>query len=217
MKLAAKLITTACLALVSLSTTASADTYHHIDQLACRIERNSRLLVRELEYYRQLPEYRHLLCDARDLAKCAGHLHDLAIHRACLRELESDARQLDTKFHHFELLFERMSRRSSCGRGPAYDHLRPVRRLLHGIGDDLLHLRADLRTIRRLEETSHVRPPLHRNPPIHAQPIAVGRPSYSRDFDRHYPHSRDLRSRSQRYPGRSISIGGGSSRFTFHF
>ena len=105
------------IAVTTWSTTAMADTYQHIDELALDIQKKSRQLISEARHYRHTPEYRHLVDDARDMYELAAHVHDLAHHHGSLAHLESDVAQLDAKFHHLESVFDRVERRAAHGHG----------------------------------------------------------------------------------------------------
>ena len=95
-----KLLAAASVFVVGLSGTASADTYHHIDDLANHIARQTRLLQHEISaHYRHTPEYSHLVHDTNDLARLADHMHEVAHHHGSLAHLESDLRRLDSSFH----------------------------------------------------------------------------------------------------------------------
>ncbi|MFK8111603.1 MAG: hypothetical protein AB8B91_05360 [Rubripirellula sp.] len=209
--------TLAAIALLFTATTASADTYHHIDQLALSIERQAKRLVSESRHYRHTPQYRELRDDSRDLARLADHLHDVAHDHGSLAHMESDLFELDAKFHHLESLFDCVERAASYGHGHVHGNTSHVRRLLNSIENDIHHLQEDLRTLRT---------------PICVQPIVkrqTYRPPYNSGFG-YNSRSYSTRTHSSHYghPGignqrvyptrsRGITIGGGSSQFTFRF
>ncbi|WP_182867331.1 hypothetical protein [Stieleria mannarensis] len=185
-----------------IASPALADTYRHIDDLANDIEDKARLLEKEMRHYRHTPEYRHLVEDARAIRKLADHLHDVAHDHGSLSHMESDLRELDHDFHHFQSVFERVERHAAHGHGHIHGDTRHVRRLLHHIEVDIHHLQDDLRSLRRPYHHGHrttvARPPIFTPPP-------------SRCPD-------DYSHRSGGYGfGRGISIGSGSSRFTIRW
>ncbi|WP_372725041.1 hypothetical protein [Novipirellula sp.] len=204
------------LCLTAFCSTASADTYQHIDQLALQIAIQSNQIVGETSHYRHTPEYRHLLSDARDMARFADHIHELAHHRSSVSHLDRDLAQLDSKFHHLESLFDGIERRSAHGYGHVHGNTAHVRMLLNAIENNIHHLRDDIRTLRT---------------PVYTSPYSsnwggytsrwggyTARPSSS-GFGHvdHHNHHDDHGSHSQRSRSRGITIGGGSSRFTIRF
>lgn len=212
-------------ATVAGANTASADTYDHIDVLALHIERQARLLVRESRQYQYTPEYRHIVADTTEMFRLTAHIHDLVRRRNCIAELERDVRELDSQFHHLEELFDRVDRNARRGHG-LVGCTAQVRRLLESIEDDIHQLKDDLRSLRFADHTVRRYPTqpttIHRSTssarwggystlPTSRFPV-YGTPS--RNSQGHRDYGRHGRSIS---PGRTISIGGGSSRFTFSF
>ena len=199
------------LGVATFCTSASADTYRHIDELALNIERQSKRLVSEVRHYRHTPEYRHLIEDARDMADLADHLHDVAHDHGSLAHMESDLRQLDSKFHHLESLFDRVEYGAAYGRGHVHGETSHVRELLHLIEDDIHHLQDDLRSLRTPVCTTS--PVVVNRPPIYPSPYSnrwggYNNPPQSSGFGQSYRNG---------WGGRGITIGGGSSRFTIGF
>ncbi|WP_153558724.1 hypothetical protein [Roseimaritima sediminicola] len=223
------LLTLTLLTTGSLST-AQADTYEHIDQLALRIAGNARRLIPETRHYRHTHEYRHLLSDARDLERLADHLHELAHHHGSLHHMQADVASLDRRFHHLEDLIESIERHSRHGHGHVHGHTEHVWSLLHAIEDDLHHLQEDLRTLsgtaRHHSGRIVVPQPIIVDPPVvhpHVDSHRSRWGGYNPGFDRHRfdAHSFDRhrfdRGHDVRRGRRSFSIGGGSSRITFGF
>lgn len=191
----AKTVATLTLVCSTFSGTTFADTYHHIDELAVTIERQARMLEREVSLYRHVPEYRYLLVDTRRLASLAEHMHEVAHNHGCIAHLEADLRHLDSAFHHLERTIEQIqddSFRGHCRLPGATLH---VRRLMHSMESNIHHLQDDVRSLSR-----------------------------SRHHDDHYSPARSFGRVDSRFyspwpPQRSrgITIGGGSSRFTIRF
>ncbi|MGB7342702.1 MAG: hypothetical protein WBD20_00665 [Pirellulaceae bacterium] len=212
------------LVLTTFASTASADVYHHIDDLAQQIERNSKRLVSEARHYRHTPEYGHLVSDARDMARLADHVHDLAHHHGSLAHLQSDLVELDRKFHHLESVFDRVEHNAAFGHGHVHGNTSHVRRLLTQIETDLHHLQDDIRSL--------VAPQI-----CPTQPVVVRRPVTTYGYGAPgfgVPNYGSAGHGSNRWSGynagpqstgfghsysrgREISIGGGSSRMTFRF
>jgi hypothetical protein len=192
------------------STSAFADTYRHIDELALDIQRQSRLLMRESSHYRHTPEYRHLLSDTRDIYKLAAHMHEVAHQHGSLAHLESDLRELDSEFHHLESVFDRVERESSHGHGHVHGYTGHVKELLKSIEADIHHLQEDVRSLRT---HFHDRPVVSvSRPPVYVAP-------QSRHSSAYNSHRSGHQSR-QGYPsgvGRGITFGGGSTRFSIRF
>jgi hypothetical protein len=219
-----KLTSTLCmplgvLVLSTFATTASADTYDHIDELACSIERNSDRLVGEVRRYRHTPEYQYLVSDARDMERLADHIHDLARRHGSLHQLQCDVNDLARKFHHLEALFTRVERSASLGYGHIHGDRCQVRHFLGLIERDLHFLQADLRLL-----TS---PAVVRRPVVNTRPTWPGYGPHTPSFgvpvygpNRWSGYSVGTGSSGFGRPylnSRSISIGGGSSRLTFRF
>ncbi|GAA5504672.1 hypothetical protein [Novipirellula caenicola] len=202
------------LCLTAFCSTASADTYDHIDQLALKIAVQSNQIVRETSHYRHTPEYVHLLSDARDMARLADHIHELAHHHSSVSHLDRDLAMLDSKFHHLESLFDAIEHRAAYGHGHIHGHTSHVRMLLNAIENNIHHLQADIRTLRT---------------PVYATPYSSNwggyssrwggynvRPSSSNFGHRDHHDDHDSHSHRSRSRG-GITIGGGSSRFTIRF
>jgi hypothetical protein len=202
------------LVLTTLSTSAFADTYHHIDELALSIAQQANLIVGESRHYRHTPEYRHIVADARELAQLADHLHELAHHHGSLTHMASDLAKLDSEFHHLESVFDRVEHHA--GYGHVHGRTSHVKGLLKSIEQSIHHLQEDLASLRT---------------PIHsARPVVVNRPAVyttpnnnwggynSRPHNSGYGHGgHGNGAYGYGSRGRGISIGGGSSRFTIRF
>lgn len=193
----------------ALSSSAVADTYHHIDELALSIQRQSRELICETRHYRHTPEYRHLVADTRDMYELAAHIHDLAHHHGSIEHLESDVAELDAKFHHLESVFDRVERRAAHGHGHVHGNTAHVKAALNSIEDSIHHLQDDLRSLRGSHRRVVVRRPSY---------VAPKYDSWDRYRSGGWGHGHDVHdSHVYGSRGRSFSIGGGSSRFTFRF
>ncbi|NNE00103.1 MAG: hypothetical protein HKN47_22515 [Pirellulaceae bacterium] len=212
------------LVLAALTTSASASTYNHIDQLAVTVARQARTVVSETRHYRHTPEYRHLRSDAIEIARLADHMHEVAHHHGSLAHLESDLAQLDAKFHHLESVFDRIERNAAVGHGHIHGNTAHVRRLLCSMEDNLHHLQDDVRALRRASHGVH-RVPVVRQPAVTFPSSygSFGRPHGSHGYNSWghgspWGHSNAWGHGSNGFGhGRQISIGGGSSRFTFRF
>jgi hypothetical protein len=187
---------------LTLTASVSADTYHHIDELALSIDRESKRLLQETRHYRHTPEYGHLVNDCRELSRLADHMHDVAHHHGSLSHLECDLRELDSMFHHLESLFDQIEWRAAHGHGHVHGHTGHVRQLLDSIEQSIHHLQDDVRQLRQ---------PVH---PIIDRPIHVS--PHSGHWGGYDPYWRGGSSR-YRSSGFGISIGGGHSRFTLRF
>ncbi|MCA9216695.1 MAG: hypothetical protein KDB27_26680 [Planctomycetales bacterium] len=150
MALRKKIITaiTATTLLGLAATSANAASYHHIDELALRIARNSTSLFREFRlHYRHVGEYAHLITDAREMRALASHTHEVAHHRGSLNHLAHDLGELDQAFHHLENLLDEIEANSHHGgyhSGHIHGDTNHVWALMHAIEQDLHHLRDDV-------------------------------------------------------------------------
>jgi len=125
---------------------ATAASYRHIDSLAQKIMRQSRQLNTEFAlHYRHVPEYRHLIDDARELYRIADHVHDVAHHSGNPYHLRNDLAKLDRLFHHVEGLVHRIEYRARHGRnGHIHGRTNHVDHLIADLEDTLHHLQADI-------------------------------------------------------------------------
>ena len=206
-----KTLVACVMGVATFCTTASADVYQDIDQLARNIERQSEQLIREVRRYRHTPSYRYLVEDAREMERCADHLHDVARDHGSLAHMESDLRTIEAKFRHFVWAIDRVERDAAYGHGDIYDDPSCIRRLLHSIEADIVHLQRYLRSLRTAGCATT--PGFGSRPPIYGSPYSSRWGGYnvapqSSGFGYGYGFGS---------PGRSISIGGGSSRLTFRF
>ncbi len=186
------LLTVAC---CTSSGTVLADTYRNIDELAVTVERQARLLERELSVYRDSRHYSHLLSDTRRLSRLGQHLHDLAHERACLAQLQSELRLLESVFDHLEHTLERVD--DDCFRG----HCRltgstlHLRRLLHSMGLTIYHLQNEVGSMKQWRHREeHLRP---------SRQLGCVDTRFYQTRPTHW--------------SRGITIGGGSTRFTIRF
>ena len=143
---------TTLLSVGAVAQTATASTYRHIDELALRMQRQSREIYYELaERHTRLPGYGHLRSDAARLYRLAQHIHEVAHRRGSVRHLQDDLRDADRLFHHMGELLERRVRHAHghrctdlhCGcRAP-----RPsgrLRSLMRQLENTLHHLQDDI-------------------------------------------------------------------------
>ncbi len=137
--------------------TASADTWHHIDRLALKLERQSRELRREFRHhFRHTCDYDHLSHDSRKLARLARHIHESVHYGRNLHDVKRDLREAKHLFRHLEEVVDRTIYRTRHG------HVRHVRHLMYDIEDTLHHLRD---AVRALTSRCHVRRVYHK--PVH--------------------------------------------------
>lgn len=156
-------------ALVSVNT-AKADTYDHIDSLACSLERQTGELQDEFSlHFRYSPYYRFLSADVASIRHQAEIVHDLVRNRTCEYRLSSVLRQMDYAFLHLEGLVAQTE--ASARRG--FGHVdransAHVRCLMNDIADTIRLLRADLALLSR---------PVHRpayRPTVRPVPVDDG-------------------------------------------
>ncbi len=149
---------------------AQAGTRAHFDDLACQLERQAVSVRDELRrFYNRTPQYAQLYSDVNEIARRAGHIHQVA-HTGNLRHLRHDVNELDRLFHHVEGVVELMSRHhrtvyrtSFRGKSASrhwnwnqayYNPYRRLVRLVNNMENTLHHMQADLNTL----------PPIYRVP-----------------------------------------------------
>lgn len=128
----------------------------HIDDVALRLERRAKEMVRELRYnYRHAPHYGHLISDARDIARSARHIHDVAHDGGRLRHLRADLRELDEKVHHLRDVLRDVQQDVRNGHGHIDGDPRRARRMYRRLQETAHHLQADIRTAIRWQDHHH--------------------------------------------------------------
>jgi len=140
------LLTTVALACVTFTTTsANADTYHHIDTLAVEMQSQSRELISEFSlHYRHKPGYHHLRNDAVQLYRVAAHIHSVAHHSGGVHHLRNDLQRADQLFHHLERVLAQTDR--SFG-GHTHGATHHVFELMHNLEVNLHHLKRDIESL----------------------------------------------------------------------
>ncbi len=138
----------ACSVVFLVAASASADTYHHINRLAARIDRQARSIVNETKHYRHTPEYQCLLQDSQELCRLASQIRDIAREGCDLARLDFDLAALDAAYHHLDTAFCRVEQNAAYGYGHIHGNTKRVRRILNSIVDDIHHLQADLCSLR---------------------------------------------------------------------
>ena len=118
--------------------------YAHIDQLACRLEKQTQLLHREVDlHFKRTQLYAHLHTDIAQMERLARHIHDVALRRGSVAHLRTDVNQLDRLYHHVEDLVRALAR------DPRID-LQTISHLARGMAQveqTLHHLQEDLRPV----------------------------------------------------------------------
>jgi len=228
--------------LVGVASQANADIWGHIDRQANDIERATKLLRSEVDHYRHTRYFGQLIGATARLKGQAIHVHNIADHSQCPKALKIAVRELDRAFHDAEDLFDRVEHNAAYGDGCVKGNTAHVKRLLNNIEDCIHNLRDDLARLTRVQTRTRVdvyRPPVEvirtqvpRHPAYninrgyggyggygsgYSRPAYGGRSINIQSYDRgrsYYGHGYN---RSARGSGFGISIGGGSSRFTFNF
>jgi hypothetical protein len=121
--------------------TAQAD-YHHIDQLALRMERQARELISEVDaHYRHHSMYRHLRSDSVGLYRLARHIHELAHHQGPSHHLRADLDSADHRQHQIQSL---VAQSAFAPLGHTHGNVGHLRRRLGQMERTLHHLRDDV-------------------------------------------------------------------------
>ena len=188
----------------------NADEYHHIDQLAVRIQRTAQRLLRETVHYRHTPQHRHLVADTNEMFRLATHVHEVTHFEGNLTHLQNDVDKLDRQFHHLEGVFDRIEHNAAYGGGHVHGNTAHVRRLLDSMEDSIHHMSIDLQEIRN--RTVVTRPVCTLTPrkPVYGG-IKGGHGSSG------YGHGGYGRGYGSHDSGFGFSFGGGSSRISFRF
>ena len=133
-----------------LASQAKATSYHHLDELALRMQRQSRRLASEFaEHYRHSPVYNHLRSDANSLARLAAHIHDLAHRRGSISHLKRDLDRIDSRFHHLESVVARLESLANRGIGHTHGDVSHVWSALHSLESTIHHMRDDVQALAR--------------------------------------------------------------------
>ena len=175
---AARTLLLSTIALFTASTASAVD-YRHIDRLALEVADQMNQLTREFsEHYVHTAQYQHLISDARDAARLADHIHELAHHRGCLYEIRSDLSRLDREFHHIEEVLAELNYLVRIGQGGhIHGDTRHVFYLMHELEENLHHLREDVGSNRRYSN--------HGGHDSHTQVYRPTRPVYYRGGSQH--------------------------------
>lgn len=126
-----------------------ADDYHHIDNLALSIQRQTRQLARESYRFRHASQYRHLVQDLSKMQRLAQHIHEVAHHSGNVWHLRSDLAEFDSVLHHVQGLFHQIENAADFGHGHIHGSTRTACRLLHAIEDSTHHIKADVDRLSR--------------------------------------------------------------------
>jgi hypothetical protein len=145
------LLTSLALAALAFTTTsANADTYHHIDKMAVEMQSRSRELLSDFSrHYRYKAGYSHLRSDALQLYRAATHLHSMAHQHRNVHHMRSDYNKMDRLFHHLQ---EALAATEQSFGGHTHGNTQHVFELMHDFEDNLHHLDRDLKS---LEAATH--------------------------------------------------------------
>ncbi len=145
-----KTMLTTALAMATFASSANADTYHHIDGLATKMQVQSKQLLREFAlHYSHKAEYRHLRSDAIQFYRVASHIHTVAHHSGDVHHLRDDLQKADRLFHHLEEVLE-LTDRSFHGHN--HGNTNHVFELMHDLETNLHHLKRD---VEELDDRAH--------------------------------------------------------------
>ena len=196
----------------AFSVQVNADEYHHIDQLAVKIQRTAKRLLRESVHYRHTPEYRHLVADANEMLRLATHVHEVTHFEGNLTHLQNDVDELDSQFHHLEGVFDRIEHAAAFDHGHIHGNTVHVKRLLSSMEDSIHHMSTDLQEIRR---RMRVAPPVCTLRPL--RPVSGGAYGGYGRSGHGYGTSGHRGSYGSNPGGFGFSFGGGSSRINIRF
>ena len=211
--------------------TASADNYRLIDDLALSIARKSRLVVSETEYFRNTPQYRYILSDAREMCRLADHIHEVAYRHGKSAYLVSDLGELEARLHHLAGVFDQIERSSGYEYRRVASRTARVKSLLGSIAKDVRYLGDYITplgrqvTLKAPVSRRNVYVPSGVSLQVTSKRSGLGRPTKVITKSKPVVTSRAINKRSavpssygkRKSNGRTISVGGGSSRVTLRF
>lgn len=213
----ARFTTAALLAITALTASATialADARHDMDRIACRLTKDTDVLVQEAAiHYRHTPQYPHLISDAVQMKRLADHIHAIARHGS-IGHLKHDVNELARLFRHVDGLIREIERCSYRG-GHIHGSTFHISRGLGLIETD----------IRLLQSYLHVLcnpTPVHR--PVYTAPV-VTTPIYNKPVhftNGHSGHNHGGRGRGFGAPGANnrgngFTIQKGNVTFRFGF
>jgi uncharacterized membrane protein YgcG len=202
------------LVMSAFTTQVNADEYHHIDQLAVKIQRTAKRLLRETVHYRHTAEYGHMVADANEIYRLATHVHKVTHFEGNLNHLQNDVDELDRQFHHLNGVFDRIEHNAAYGSGHVHGNTAHVKRLLDSIEDSIHHMTDDLQEIRKrtiVARPVYTRPVLR---PVYGGVGAHGSSGYGHGGRSYGGYGGGHGSHNS---GFGFSFGGGSSRINIRF
>jgi len=145
-------------AILVAGSTANADTFSHLDDLAIRVKVKGQALTTEVRaHYSHTPYYRHLLSDSYDVAALASRVHDIAHHHGDVFLLDAYLTRLDRLFHHVESLIAQTERSARYGHGHIHCDTRHVKHLLQDLEGLLHHMLSDVKQLKAARIHRHDR------------------------------------------------------------
>ena len=218
-----------------LSPSVKGDEFDRIDRMAQKIQKKSRLLIKETVHYRHTRQYASLIDATQHLYDAASHVHEVAHFANNLNHLQADLADLEQYFHQLEGLFQATEDSASRGRGHVEGNAGYRRGLLRSIEVSIDLMRRDVR-----KAQSKI---VSKLPEVYRAPVATTRHRYHDSHVGHgynsshghgpavvqsrgvkpvvahsaIPHYRPVYPQQRRSSGFSLSIGGGSSRLNFNF
>ncbi|MCA9246523.1 MAG: hypothetical protein KDA42_05390 [Planctomycetales bacterium] len=203
---AARTILLATAALLAASN-AQAASYEHIDRLALQLAGQMNELTEEFStHYRHTSLYGHLINDARDAARLADHIHELAHYRGNISHMRDDLNRLDREFHHLEEVLGQLNRQVHYGYGGhAHGDTQHVFYLMHEVEENLHHLRDDI------EEMYRSRYRCYNHGGCSTQPVYKPYPVYQGGHGNHGGHA------GVRVNGNGVTVGNGRVSFRIGF
>ncbi len=121
-----------------------ANDYHHIDEAAMRIQKNTQRLASDLRHYSHTPQYRHLIKDTQTLRRLAAHVHRMTQYNARLDLIDKDVHEMDDAFHHLKNGFNQVEHDAEHGNGHIRGDTRHVKALLREIQTGIHHIQEDI-------------------------------------------------------------------------
>ena len=222
---------------LSVGASAHGDEYSRIDNMAKKIQKKTKLLIKETTHYRHTAKYASLVDATTHLYEAASHVHQVVHFANNLNHLQTDLADLDRYFHQLEGLFAAAEDAASRGYGQVHGNTARARSLLRSIEVSIDQMRKDVRklqsqSISRHHEVYRAATPVvtypaaryaqgHsnvRNPPVKPrvvqQQVVRNRvPTKPSAVKQQRPVCQPPRQAN----GFSFSIGGGNSKLQFRF
>ena len=208
---------------LSVGASAHGDEYSRIDNMAKKIQKKSKLLIKETTHYRHTAQYVSLIDATTHLYEAASHVHQVVHFANSLNHLQTDLADLDQYFHQLQGLFEAAEDAASRGHGQLHCNTARARSLLRSIEVSIDRMRKDVRKLQS-QSLSQRHEVYHAATPVVTYPAT--RNTQQQVVQNRVPTKALVVKQKQQRPvcqsprqanGFSFSNGGGNSKLQFRF